>query len=476
MLDKQADSERANYSLEDMDRNSVVHPLTSIADLRTTDARIMQSAAGMTLTDSKGLEMLDCSGGMWCVNIGYGRTEIADAAREAIEKLNYWHLFGGASNEATIRLSDRILGLFHDHANAPQMARVFYGTSGSDGNDTNYKLVRYYATLRGKPDKKKIISRRGGYHGLTVAAATLTGIESYHKAWNLPLTDVVHTECPHYYRFSRPGESEADFCDRLIGELEGIIAREGADTIGAFIAEPIMGTGGVLVPPAGYFERVQAILDAHDILLIVDEVITGFGRTGHWFGTGLFQLKPDLVTLAKGITSAYFPMSASVISGRVWQVLEETSPQVGPFMHGFTYSGHPVGAAVAMANLDIMEREGLVANAQATGAHLIDGLRKRLANHPFVGEVRGHGLMIGVELTADRATRRPFPAASGVHRLVGAKAQQMGLMVRASPFIEVVAFSPPLCISMAQCDLAIERFGATMDAMIDELAGHATAA
>ncbi|HWL70783.1 MAG TPA: aminotransferase [Geminicoccus sp.] len=461
MLD--ALDERANYSLEDMDRNSLFHPLTSIATHMDKGPAIMDGAKGARLRDHSGNELVDCSGGLWCVNIGYGRPEIAEAAKQAVLDLNYWHLFGSASNEATIRLADKVLNLFHEHANARHLKRVFFGTSGSDANDTNYKLVRYYANLRGKPEKCKIISRQGAYHGLTAAAATLTGISSYHKAWSLPDTGVIHTSCPHYFRFAEDGESEEAFTDRMIAEIAAIIEREGPETIGAFIAEPIMGTGGVLMPPKGYFAKLQPLLDQHDILLIADEVITGFGRTGQWFGTGLYELKPDIVTLAKGITSAYFPVSASVISERIWNVLEHASPEYGPVMHGFTYSGHPVGAAVGLANIAILENENMVSNAATVGAYLLDGLKSRLAEHPYVGEVRGAGLMIGVEFTADRARRTPFHAASNVHRLVAGKAVDHGLMVRALPFIEVVSFSPPLCITKAECDLAVDRFAAAID-------------
>jgi L-2,4-diaminobutyrate transaminase len=475
MLEDLVREDRANYSLEDMDRNSLFHPLTSIAAHMKGGPAIMDGARGARLRDHAGREFVDCSGGLWCVNVGYGRPEMAEAAKKAILDLNYWHLFGSASNEATIRLADKVLGLFREHAGAPQMSRVFFGTSGSDANDTNYKLVRYWATLRGTPNKRKIISRLGGYHGLTAAAAMLTGIPAYHKAWNLPMDEVIHTSCPHYYRFAADGESEAAFCDRLIAEIEAIIAREGAETIGGFIAEPIMGTGGVLIPPAGYFERVQAVLDRHDILLIADEVITGFGRTGEWFGTGLFGLKPDIVTLAKGITSAYFPVSASVISGRVWDVLEAASPEYGPVMHGFTYSGHPVGAAIGLVNLEIIERENLVANSAEVGAYLLAGLKERVGENPFVGEVRGHGLMIGVEFVADRARRRPFAAGSNPHRLVAGKAVEHGLMIRALPYLEVVSFSPPLVIGKADCDQAIDAFARGLEAATPELSRLAAA-
>jgi L-2,4-diaminobutyrate transaminase len=403
------------------------------------------------------------------VNIGYGRQEIAETAKQAILDLNYYHLFGSSSNEAAIRLADKVLSLLHQHTGAENLCRVFFGCSGSDANDTNYKLVRYYNNLRGKPEKKKIISRTGGYHGLTAAAASLTGIPIYHKAWDLPPAGVIHTSCPHFYRFAHEGEDESAYCDRLIAEIEAIIEREGPDTIGAFIAEPIMGTGGVLLPPAGYFTRVQALLDRHDILLIADEVITGFGRTGQWFGTGLYGLKPDMLTLAKGITSAYFPVSASVISKRVWDVMEKASPEYGPVMHGFTYSGHPVGAAIGLANIAILEAENMVDNSAKVGSYLLRGLRERVGGHPYVGEIRGEGLMIGVEFMADRSKRRPFAPVSQAHRLVAAKSDEQGLMVRALPFIEVVSFSPPLCMTTADCDEAIDRFALALDAATPDL-------
>jgi L-2,4-diaminobutyrate transaminase len=458
-----------NYTLEDMDRQSLFHPLTSIAKHQETGPHIIAGGQGIRLRDSTGREMIDGGGGLWCVNIGYGRPEIAEAASKAILDLSYYHVFGSASNEAVIRLADKVLGLFHTEAGAAHLKRVFFGCSGSDANDTNLKLVRYYNNLRGKPEKKKIIARQGGYHGLTLAAASLTGIASYHTDWDLPIEGVLHTSCPHYYRFAMAGESEAAFCDRLIAELEGLIEREGPETVAAFIAEPIMGTGGVLMPPKGYFARVQEVLAKYDILLIADEVITGFGRTGQWFATGLYDLKPDIVTLAKGITSAYFPVSASVISDRIWQVLEAGSPKHGPVMHGFTYSGHPVGAAIGLANLAIMEGEGMVANAAAMGAYLREGLRDRVGEHRYVGDIRGEGLMIGVEFSADRATRRPFPAGTSAHRSIAAKVMEERLIVRALPFIEVISFSPPLCITRADCDEVIDRFAKGLAAATPEL-------
>ncbi|MEM7026058.1 MAG: aminotransferase [Pseudomonadota bacterium] len=439
--------ERENYSLEEMDRQSLFHPVTSIADHMKKGPLIVEKGSGVRIKDHRGRDMIDCGAGLWCVNIGYGRPEIAEAAKSAIENLNYYHTFGSSSSEPIIRLADRVLTLFREQAGAGHLARVFFGCSGSDANDTNVKLVRYYNNLLGRPEKKKIIAREGGYHGLTTLAASLTGIPVYHKAWDLPVEGVVHTSCPHYYRFAKPGESEAEFCDRMIAELEFTIEREGAETIAAFIAEPIMGTGGVLLPPEGYLARVQEILQKNDILFIADEVITGFGRTGQWFATGLYELKPDIVTLAKGITSAYFPVSASVISEKVWNVLEHGSAEYGPVMHGFTYSGHPVGGAIGLANLDIMEREGLIENGARVGTYLLNQLRDRIGDHPFVGEVRGVGAISAVEFTADKETRRPFDAKDGIHRLIAARALELQLMTRPLPFIEVIPFSPPLCIT-----------------------------
>ena len=464
-----------NYPLEDLDREVMFHPNTSIADHLKKGPFIASKGKGVRITDHKGRDIIDCGAGLWCVNIGYGRTELADAAKKSAGDLAYFHLFGGASNEPIIRLAERVLQLFHDKANAPHLSKVFFGCSGSDANDTVFKLVRYYNNLRGLPQKKKFISRAGGYHGLTYAAAALTGIPAYHKAWDLPMTEVIHTSCPHYYRFSNSGESEDAFCNRMIAEIEGIIAREGSGTIAAFIAEPIMGTGGVLLPPKGYFEKLQPLLAKHDILFVVDEVITGFGRTGHWFATGGMKLKPDIVTLAKGITSAYFPVSASVISDRIWNVLKDESPNYGPVMHGFTYSGHPMGGAIGLANLRIMEDERCIENGAETGPYLLKCLRERIGDNPYVGDIRGTGMIMAAEFVADRKTRKLFDPKSGVHRLISAKALEMGVLVRALPYIEVVSFSPPLIMTKAEADEAVARFGKAMDAMTPELAKAAEA-
>lgn len=461
--------DRVNHSLADLDRASMLHPVSSVADVLANGPTIYDHADGATVTDTSGHSLIDMGAGLWCVNVGYGRPELVEAARDSMAKLSYQHFFGGASAEPTIRLADRLLTLFREQSGAPHMARVFFGNSGSDANDTAFKMVRYYHNLIGKPEKKKIISRMGGYHGVTVASGSLTGIPGYHKCFDLPIEGVLHTSCPSYPSFGLPGESEAQFLDRMIADLEQLIATEGPETIGAFIAEPVMGTGGVVIPPEGYYQRVQEVLDRHDILLVLDEVITGFGRLGHWFGTGALDLRPDIVSLAKGLTSAYFPMSATVISDRIWEALKEASLREGTFMHGFTYSGHPVGSAVAMANLDVMERENLISQAGLNGTYLLDGLRTRLSENPYIGDIRGLGLMAGVEFVADRSNGRAFPADTAPHRLVAKHATEQGVLTRALPFLAVNSFSPPLSISRDQIDIALDRYAAAVEEAMPKL-------
>lgn len=450
-------------SLAEMDRRSLFHAVTSIADNAAAGPFVLTRGSGCTVTDAQGRDYIDMGAGLWCVNIGYGRGEVADAIADATRGLSFQHLFGGAASAPAIELADRLVTLFRTRANAPHMARAFFGSSGSDANDTAYKLVLYYHNLIGKPRKKKVISRMGAYHGLTYAAGSLTGIPAYHTAFDMPAPGIIHVEAPHYYRGARPGESEEEFSRRLVADLRAVIEREGPDSIAAFWAEPVMGTGGVIPPPAGYFEGVQALLAEFDILFVVDEVITGFGRTGEWFGTGRYDLKPDIVNLAKGITSAYLPLSATLVGERMWEVLERTSAQAGAFMHGFTYSGHPVVCTAAMAVLDIMEREEIVAPVASRGERLLAGLQERLAGNPIVGDVRGSGLMVGVEFLADPAAQRDFAGMAG-HKLVAARAREAGVLTRALPWTPVTSFSPPLVITEAEIDRAIDLYAGAVEA------------
>ncbi|MDA7964309.1 aminotransferase class III-fold pyridoxal phosphate-dependent enzyme [Ruegeria sp.] len=451
-------TDHSNVSLADLDRETLFHPVSSIQDVATNGPKIFNSAAGIELTRQDGRTFLDMGAGLWCVNVGYGRTELVDAGAKALKELSFQHLFGGASSEATIRLADRVLSLFRETVPGSDMARVFFGNSGSDANDTAFKLVRYYNNLRGQPQKKKIISRKGAYHGVTYAAGSLTGIDAYHKAFDTPVEGVLHTECPHYHAYGLEGESEDQFTDRLIGELESMIMREDPSTVAAFIAEPVMGTGGVFIPPKEYFAKLQDLLDKYDILLIVDEVITGFGRTGQWFGCGTYGIRPDIVSLAKGLTSAYFPMSASIISNRIWDVLAHKSPETGVFMHGFTYSGHPVGSAIALANIDLMEREQLPDRAAKLGPVLLDALKSKTRGFSLVSDVRGVGLMAAVEFTMP-----------GAHKIVAEHAMREGVLTRALPFLPVTSMSPPLTITEAEINEATTRYARALEAAMPEL-------
>jgi L-2,4-diaminobutyrate transaminase len=458
-----------NISFEDMDRQSIFHPMTSIADHLRNGPAVYSKAHGVWIQTHDGRKLVDMGAGLWCVNVGYGREEIAEAAKEAMLNLSYYHLFGSASNELSITLADRLLSLVRDQGGAGGMSKVFFGTSGSEANDTAFKLVRYYNNLRGKDKKKKIISRLGGYHGVTLASGSLTGIPAYHHAFDMPVNGVIHVSFPHHYSQAREGESEADFTDRLIAEIEATIEQEGADTIAAFIAEPVIGTGGVAIPPAGYFEKLRRLLDHYDVLLIADEVITGFGRTGEWFGSKKYSCSPDIMTMAKGLTSAYFPVSAVVVSQGIWDVLEAASERNGVVMHGFTYGGHPVGAAVAHSNLDIIEREKLVSLSSLRGDYLLARLREHVSDIDFVGDVRGTGLMAAVEFVADKSTRRKFRNGCGPHRLVAKKAAEYGVLARALPYIDVNSFSPPLSISEEEIDEAVNRYTAAIKSVLPDL-------
>jgi L-2,4-diaminobutyrate transaminase len=447
-----------NISLEELDKQVLLHPVTSIAEHQDKGPVIFKRAGGVHVYDNNDKSYIDAAAALWCVNIGYGRKRLAEVAKEEMEKIGFYHTFGAASNEPQILLADKLIQLLHGHAHCTQISKIFFGLSGSDANDTQFKLARYYNNLRGKPDKKKIISRIGAYHGVSAAAGSLTGIPLYHKAFDLPLDGVLHTSCPNFWKFGNPDESEEEFTNRMVKDLEDLILIEGPETIAAFIAEPVMGTGGVIIPTRDYYHRIQAILKEHDILLIVDEVITGFGRLGSWFGSSFYGIKPDLMSFAKGLTSAYFPMSAVAVADHVWQVLADGTPEVGVFGHGFTYSGHPVGAAVGLANLEIMEEENLVSNSAKIGPYLKQSLVGRLGGHPNIGQIRGEGLMIGVEYCAGRNSKEAPEMSPPAHKQVAMAAQERGLLTRALPFLPVNSFSPPLTFTKANADETVDIF------------------
>ena len=458
----------ATTSLEARAKAHLFQPFTSIVDQQTNGPHVIDRAEGIRIYDSAGHEYIDAMAGLWCVNVGYGRQELVDAMAEQAARLSYYHSFMGLSNAPSIELAERLAALAPGNLN-----KVFFGNSGSDANDTQVKLVWLYNNMRGKPKKKKFIGRIGSYHGVTVASGSLSGLANIHSRFDLPYGDrFVHVGRPHHYWDAQPGETERAFSARLAMELEETIHREGPETIAAFIAEPVMGAGGVILPPEGYFEAIVPILRAHDILFIADEVITGFGRLGRWFGSVVYDIQPDLMTVAKGLTSGYVPMSAVLVSEPIWEVLRDTTPQVGQFNHGFTYSAHPLAAATALANLEVIERDGLVANAATVGEHLQRKLRAAVAHHPLVGEVRGRGCIAGVELVADKANRTPFDLKAGVAKRLYARLLEQGLICR--PILNMLAFSPPLIVTESDIDDMVAKFTAGLAVLTDDLRRDST--
>lgn len=454
-------------SVAAMDRASVLHPFTQLKDFaegRSGEPTVMETGKGVRIRDSTGREYLDGFAGLYCVNIGYGRTEVAEAIAAQAHKLAYYHTYAAHTTAALARLSDRLVRM------APgRMSRVFYGLSGSDANETNAKLVWYYNNLRGKPRKKKIIARERGYHGCTVLAGSLTGMSFYHDHMDLPVGGILRSGVPHHYWGSEPGESERAFSARRAGELEALILREDPETVGAFIGEPVLGTGGLIPPPEGYWDAIQAVLGKYDILLIMDEVICGFGRIGTPFGSHLYGIEPDLITAAKGLTSGYFPMSAAIVSEKVYRVMEDHAPEVGLFSHGYTYSGHPIGAAAANAALDIVEREQLTERARVTGAYLNRRLRESFENHPIVGEVRGVGMLAAIEFVREPGTKTRFDASVKVGARISAAARRRNLIARAMPHGDILGFAPPLVMTTEEVDEMIEITRAAVSEVTDEL-------
>jgi len=435
-------------SIRALDR-AWLHPFTSIAEHEATPGLAMVEGRGARVRDAAGRWYLDAMAGLWCVNAGYGRGEIADAIAEQARRLPYYHGFAGATNEPASRLAARLREL----APLPN-AQVFFASSGSEANDTQIKLIWNYNNLRGRPAKKKLLARARGYHGSTVAAASLTGLPYVHARFDLPLSQAfVHVAPAHWPAGAAHGESEDAYAERLARELDEAIVREGPDTVAAFFAEPVMGAGGVLVPPAGYFERIQAVLRRHDVLLVADEVICGFGRLGRWFGSQRYGIRPDLITIAKGLTSGYVPMSACLVSEAVHEVLRAASREVGPFAHGYTYSGHPVGAAAALANLDIFARENLIERADRIGALLQARLRERCAGHGALADLRGVGMIAALQ------PRDPEHA-----KQLGALLQADGVLVRV--VAGCIALSPPLVLAEDE----VEELVAALARALDKLA------
>lgn len=456
--------------LQDVDRASLLHPFTSVADHQRDGAFIVSRAHGVYLEDIEGNRYLDGAAGLWCVNIGHGRAEITQAIAEQAAKVAFTHSFTGFANEPSVRLAERLL-----QRTPPSMARVFFGLSGSDANETNVKLAWYYNNVRGKPNKKKIIARRRGYHGSTFLAGALTGQENVHRNFDLELPLIRWISAPDYPRSPeyRAGRSEAQYVDTLIDELVALIESEGADTIALLIAEPVMGVAGVLPPPRDYLRRVQEVLRHYDILYLSDEVITAFGRLGTWFGTEPFDAVPDLITVAKGLSSAYLPISASIIGEQVWEVLHRESHRAGAIGHGFTYSAHPLCSAAALANLDILERDNLLPRVKSLAPVLTEAYERHLADHPLVGEVRTCGLLAAIELVENKAAGTPFPPGHKIGPRVAKAAARRGAIVRALAPGDVVACSPAFVIEPDEIDLLARTLRAALDDVTQEIRAHA---
>lgn len=452
-----------NDKLAEWDRESFFHPSTHLGQFARGEAaqRIVTGGEGVFIQDRDGNKLLDGFAGLYCVNVGYGRKEIAEAIADQARELSYYHAYAGHGSEASITLAKMVMD------RAPKgMARVYFGLGGSDANETNIKLVWYYNNILGRPEKKKIISRWRGYHGSGLMTGSLTGLELFHKKFDLPLAQVVHTDAPYYYRRPDMNMSEAEFTAQCVQSLEDLIAREGADTIAAFIGEPVLGTGGIVPPPAGYWEAIQKVLDKHDILLIADEVVTGFGRLGTMFGSDHYGMKPDLITSAKGLTSAYAPLSASIVGQRMWDVLVQGTDENGVIGHGWTYSAHPIGAAAGIANLKLIDELGLVKNAGETGTYFWQTMREAVGDHPNVGEVRGEGMLCAVELVAEKDKRQFFDASEGKGAKVVAAMLKRGVIARAMPQGDILGFAPPLCLTRAEADQIVS---ATKDSIAEVL-------
>lgn len=450
-------------NLKQNDINHYLHPYTNLSLHREVGPMVIERGEGVYVYDSEGNRYLEGLGGLFCASLGFSETRLADAADRQMRKLPFYHAFGHKSSEPSILLAEKLISM----APVP-MSKVFFANSGSEANDTAVKLIWYFNNAIGRPQKKKIISRTRAYHGVTIASASLTGLQNNHRDFDLPIDRILHTDCPHFYRYGLPGESEEQFATRCAESLERLILEEGADTIAAFFAEPIMASGGVIVPPATYMEKVQAVLKRHDILLVADEVICGFGRTGNMFGSQTFGMQPDMITMAKQLSAGYLPISALMVNERIYRGLVTESEKIGTFGHGFTYSGHPVCAAVALETLKIYEQDGILEHVRAVTPHFQERLAE-LGRHPLVGEARGAGLLAAVELVADKASREPFAPSEGVAAYAGTRALSHGLITRALG--DTVNFCPPLIVTRAQID---EMFDAAKHALDDTLAWRKT--
>ncbi|WAC27740.1 aspartate aminotransferase family protein [Ancylobacter sp. SL191] len=442
-------------SLHSLDVAHHIHPVTNLRRHERQGPIVIDRGAGIYVYDDEGREYLEAMAGLWSVGVGFGEPRLVAAATRQLEKLPYYHVFSQKAHAPSALLATKLAEI-----GPAGLDRVFFTNSGGEANDTVIKFVWYYNNALGRPEKKKFISREGAYHGITIAAASLTGLAGNQKGFDLPLPFARHVSRPHYYRNGLPGESEAAFVERLGQELEDMILAEGPETVAAFIGEPLMGAGGVIVPPAGYWQKVQEICRKYDVLVIADEVINGFGRLGTMFGCEALGIAPDILVCSKQITSSYQPLAAILMKDDIFQPIADYSEKLGVFGHGYTTGAHPVATAVALENLAIIEERGLVARAAAMGEYMRAGLA-RFADHPLVGEVRGMGLIAAVELVADKATKARFDPVGKVGLRLFDRAHDHGLIIRAIG--DSIAFCPPMIITEAEIDELLRRFTLTLD-------------
>lgn len=440
--------------LQALDNAHHLHPFTDHKDLREHGARMIVSADGPFIRDSDGNEILDAMAGLWCTNIGYGREELARAAFDQMRELPYYNSFFRCTTPTPVLLAARLADLSPSGLN-----QVFFGSSGSEANDTALRLVRHFWALEGRPEKNIIISRKTAYHGSSITGASLGGMSHMHGQLHGAVPNIVHVMPPYAYEFAETDESDHDFGLRAARAVEEAILEAGPDNVAAFIGEPVMGAGGVRIPPASYWPEVQRICRKHDVLLMIDEVITAYGRTGAWFGCETYGIEPDTITTAKALTSGYQPLSALMVGDRISETLVEKG---GEFFHGYTYSGHPVCCAVALANLEIIEREGLIDRVRKdTGPYLAEALASKIGSHAIVGETRSIGLMGAVEIARENGSRERFDSESGVGNIVRDIAIEQRLMIRCVG--DTIILSPPLIWTREHIDMACERLRHALD-------------
>jgi 4-aminobutyrate--pyruvate transaminase len=455
-----AEMPQLSNSLHVRDIASLIHPQTNLRKHLETGPTIITRGEGIYVYDDAGTRYLEAAAGLWCASLGFGSERLAKVAYEQMRNIGYYHIYRSTSHGPAIELAEKLLEI----APVP-MSKVLFQCSGSEANDTAIKLVWYYWHAVGKPKKKKIISRIQSYHGSTCAAVSLTGKPDMHADFGLPFEQFLHTEFPHYYRFAQPGETEEAFSTRMADALEKMILKEGPDTVAAFWAEPVMGAGGAVLPPAGYFAKIQAVLKKYDILFVADEVICGFGRTGQQWGSQTFGLEPDMLSCAKALSAGLAPISALLINERVFQSMLSESDKQGSFAHGYTYAGHPVTAAVALETLNIYEEIGILDHVRKMEATFLPLLR-RLGEHPYVGHADGRGLIGGFEIVKDKATRQPFAAEAQIPAKIEARIRQKGVIVRLVG--NRVAFSPPLIINESQIEEIFECVSSALDEVLHE--------